>query len=180
MHDFPCDRARPEQPTFAGACQAAQLDSQLVAGLQQFARHHRVTLFTVLIAAFQVLISKGSGSIDVLTGIPVSGRNIVEAESLIGLFVNTVILRTSIFLNQPFIEVLSRVRANLLDAMSNQDVPFELIVDAVRVRRSPSYNPLFQIMFSTFRAAVQSRNFGPLIVMPYVVESTWSQFDLVM
>jgi thioesterase domain-containing protein len=178
LHDFPCDRARPEQPTFAGACQVVQLDSQLVTDLQRFARDHRVTFFMLLTAAFQTLVSKYSGKVDILTGIPVSGRNIVDSESLIGLFVNTLVLRTSVFINDPFTEVLSRVRANLLDAMSNQDVPFDLIVDTVRIRRSPSYNPLFQIMFSTFRAALQSRDFGGLIAVPYAVESTSSQFDL--
>ena len=178
LQDFPCDRARPERPAFAGASQTVQLDSQLVADLQRFARHQRVTYFMLLTAAFQVLIWKYSGTNDILTGIPVSGRNIVEAEPLIGLFVNTIVLRTCFSANQTFVEALSRVRANLLDAMSNQDVPFDLIVDAVRVHRSPSYNPLFQIMFSTFRAALQSRDFGDLLAVPYVVGSTSSQFDL--
>ena len=62
--------------------------------------------------------------------------------------------------------------------MSHQDVPFDLIVDAVRPPRWFNYNPLFQIMFATFRAAVQSRQFGQLAATPYVVESNASQFDL--
>jgi thioesterase domain-containing protein len=178
LHEFPCDRARPEKPTFAGASRTVQLDSELVADLQQFARRQRTTFFMLLTAAFQVLISKYSRQHDILIGIPVSGRNILETETLIGLFVNTIVLRASFSEDHSFIEVLRQVRQNLLDAMSHQDVPFELVVDTLRPHRSPSHNPLFQIMFATFRAAVQSREFGNLTSIPYVVETNTSKFDL--
>jgi thioesterase domain-containing protein len=178
LHDFPCDRARPEQPTYAGANQTLRLDNELVADLQQFARDQRTTFFMLLTATFQVLLCKYSKQQDIVIGIPASGRNIVEAETLIGLFVNTIILRTSLSGNPTFIEVLTQVRETLLDAMSHQDVPFDLIVDAIRPPRWFNYNPLFQIMFATFRAAVQSRQFGQLAATPYVVESNASRFDL--
>jgi thioesterase domain-containing protein len=178
LHEFPCDRARPEKPTFAGASRTVQLDSELVADLQQFARRQRATFFMLLTAAFQVLISKYSRQHDILIGIPVSGRDIVETETLIGLFVNTIVLRASFSEDQSFIEVLRQVCHNLLDAMSHQDVPFELVVDTLRPHRSPSHNPLFQIMFATFRAALQSPEFGNLTAIPYVVETNTSKFDL--
>ena len=178
LHDLPCDRARPEEPTNAGASRTLQLDNELVADLLDFARRQRVTLFFLLAAAFQMLLLKYSKRQDVLIGIPVSGRNIVETEDLIGLFVNTIVLRTSFSGNPSFIEILDQVRQNLLDAISHQDVPFDLIVDTVRPARSLSYNPVFQIMFATFRAAVQSRRFGQLTATPYVVETNTSRFDL--
>jgi hypothetical protein len=178
LHNLPCDRARPERPTFAGASLTLRLDDKLVADLHQFARQQRVTVFMLLTAAFQVMLSKYSGQQDVLIGIPVSGRAVVEAESLIGLFVNSIVLRTSLSGDPPFIEILNQVRENLLNAMAHQDVPFEQIVDAVGASRRLDHNPLFQIMFATFRAAVQSRAFGQLIATPYVVESTTSRFDL--
>ena len=178
LHDLPCDRARPEESTYAGASRTLQLDRELVADLLQFARHQRVTLFMLLAATFQILLSKHSKQQDILIGIPISGRNTVETENLIGLFVNTIVLRTTFSGDPSFIEALKRVRQNLLDAMSHQDVPFDLIVDTVRPARSLSYNPLFQIMFATFRAAVQSRQFGQLTGTPYVVEQNASRFDL--
>jgi len=178
MHNLPTDRARPAQPTYAGASQTLHLDNELITKLQQLARHQRITLFMLLTATFQVLLSKYSNEQDIVIGIPVSGRNIVETETLIGLFVNTIVLRTSLSGNPQFIEVLGRVRKNLLDAMSHQDVPFELIVDTIRAPRGLGSNPLFQIMFATFRAAVQSREFGQLTATPYVVESSVSPFDL--
>jgi thioesterase domain-containing protein/NRPS condensation-like uncharacterized protein len=178
LHDFPCDRARPERPTYAGANQTLQLDNELVADLRQFARHQGTTFFTLLVATFLVLLFKYGKRKDILVGIPVSGRSPVETEALIGFFVNTLVLRTSISENQTFDDVLFHVRESLLDAMSHQDVPFEWIVDAVQAPRGLGYNPLFQIMFATFRAAVQSRQFGELTAMPYFVESSTSRFDL--
>jgi thioesterase domain-containing protein/acyl carrier protein len=178
LHDLPCDRARPEEPTYAGASRTLQLDNELVANLLGFARRQRVTLFFLLAAAFQILLLKYSKRQDVIIGIPASGRNMVETEDLIGLFVNTIVLRTSFSGDPSFIEVLDQVRQNLLDAISHQDVPFDLIVDTVRPARSLSYNPVFQIMFATFRAAVQSRRFGQLTGTPYVVETSTSRLDL--
>jgi len=178
LNGFPHDRPRPERPTYAGASQTLQLDSELISDLQRFARHQRTTFFMLLTAVFIVLLFKYGKQKEILIGIPVSGRNLVEIEPLIGFFVNTLLLRTSISRDTTFNDVLNQVRERLLDAMSHQDVPFERIVDAVRAPRSLSYNPLFQIMFATFRAAVQSRQFGQLTATPYVIESNTSRFDL--
>jgi thioesterase domain-containing protein len=178
LHSLPSDRPRPEQPTFAGANLNLRFDEKLVADLQQFSRRQRVTFFMLLAATFQLLLSKYSGQTDIVIGVPVSGRIVPETESLIGCFVNPIVLRTSFSGDPPFSEILNRVRHTLLDAMSNQDVPFEQIVNAVGAHRRLDHNPLFQIMFSTFRAAVQSREFGRLIATPYVVESSTSRFDL--
>ena len=178
LHNLPCDRPRPERPTYAGANQILQLDSGLVSELQRFARHQRSTIFMLLTAAFVVLLFKYGKQKDILLGIPVSGRNLVETEPLIGFFVNTLVLRTSVANNMTINDLLIQVRESLLDAMSHQDVPFERIVDALRVPRGLGYNPLFQIMFATFRAAVQSRQFGPLTASPYVIGGNTSRFDL--
>ena len=178
LHSFPLDKPRPERPDFAGASQTIRLDNELVAGLQQFANDHRVTFFMMSAAVFQVLVWTFGTRQDVLIGVPVSGRTIVETESLIGLFVNTVVLRTTVTESEQFVQVLRQVRDRLLDALSNQSVPFDLVVEAAQPRRSPSHNPLFQIMFATFRAAVQSRSFGDLTAVPYVIECKASRFDL--
>ena len=178
LHSIPLDRPRPERPGLTGASQTVHLDHELVSGLQQFANDHRVTFFMMSAAVFQVLIWTYGAQKDVLVGIPVSGRTLVETEPLIGLFVNTVVLRTTMIESQRFVQLLNQVRDRLLDALSNQSVPFDLVVEAVQAHRSPSHNPLFQIMFSTFRAAVQSRCFGDLTAVPYVIECQASRFDL--
>jgi thioesterase domain-containing protein len=178
LHGIPLDKPRPERPGFAGASQTIELDHELVSGLQQFANDHRVTFFMMSAAVFQVLIWTYGTRKDVLIGVPVSGRTIVETEPLIGLFVNTVVLRTTVMESQQFVQLLSQVRDRLLDALSNQSVPFDLVVEAVQARRSPTHNPLFQIMFATFRAAVRSRSFGDLTAVPFVIECQASRFDL--
>jgi non-ribosomal peptide synthetase component F len=111
-------------------------------------------------------------------GSPVTGRGRVETESLIGLFVNTIVLRASLAGDPSFEEILDQTRERLLDAMSHQYVPFERVVDAIGCHRSPDYSPIFQIMFSMFRAAVQSRRFGPLTATPYIVENSTARVDL--
>ena len=169
---------RPERPTHRGASYAVRLDGEMVEELQQLARKQRSTLFMVLTAAFGALVSLLSQRTDILIGIPVTGRDRVETELLIGLFVNTIVLRVSLAGDPSFEEILDRTRERLLDAMSHQDVPFERVVDAIGCHRSPDYSPIFQIMFSMFRAAVQSRRFGPLIATPYIVENSTARVDL--
>ncbi len=169
---------RPERPTHRGASYAVRLDGDMVEELQQLARKQRSTLFMVLTAAFGALVSLLSQRTDIVIGIPVTGRDLVETESLIGLFVNTIVLRVSLAGDPSFGEILDRTRERLLDAMSHQDVPFERVVDAIGCRRSPDYSPIFQIMFSMFRAAVQSRRFGPLTATPYIVENSTARVDL--
>jgi thioesterase domain-containing protein len=169
---------RPDRPTHRGASHAVRLDGEMIEELQQLAREQRSTLFMVLTAAFGALVSLFSQRTDIVIGIPVTGRDRVETESLIGLFVNTIVLRVSLAGDPSFEEILDQTRGRLLDAMSHQDVPFERVVDAIGGYRSPAYNPIFQIMFSMFRAAVQSRRFGPLSAMPYIVESSTARVDL--
>ena len=103
LHSIPLDRPRPERPGFAGASQTIHLDHELVSGLQQFANDHRVTFFMMSAAVFQVLIWTYGTQNDVLVGIPVSGRTILETEPLIGLFVNTIVLRTTVIESQQFV-----------------------------------------------------------------------------
>jgi len=169
---------RPERPTHRGASYTVRLDGEMVEELQQLARKQRSSLFMVLTAAFGALVSLLSQRTDILIGIPVTGRDRVETESLIGLFVNTIVLRASLAGDPSFEEILDRTRERLLDAMSHQDVPFERVVDAIGCHRSPDYSPIFQIMFSMFRAAVQSRRFGPLTATPYIVENSTARVDL--
>ena len=124
------------EPTYAGASQTLKLDQRDWLPTFSSLRDVSVNFFMLLAATFQVLLSKYGKQKDILIGIPVSGRNIVETENLIGLFVNTIVLRTSFSENPTFIEVLTQVRKKLLDAMSHQDAPFDLIVDTVRPARS--------------------------------------------
>jgi non-ribosomal peptide synthetase component F len=132
----------------------------------------------VMVSAFAALLYRYSGQADILIGVPVSGRNQVETESLIGFFVNTVVLRIDLSGNPRFSTLLAQVRNTMLEMLANQDVPFEKIVQELQPVRSLSYNPIFQVMFSTFQEPVRSRTFGNLLATPYVVNTASSRFDL--
>ena len=178
LHTLPCDLLRPEQPSYSGATLTLHLADDLMNGLSDLARRHRATTFMILATAFQVLLSKCSGQADLVIGIPMSGRTMVEAEPLIGFFVNTIVLRLHVSRNLRFTELLLNTRNSLLNAIAHQDIPFDLVVEKLGVPRMLNHNPIFQIMFSTFKAAVQDRHFGNLVATPYVVKSTTSRFDL--
>lgn len=142
------------------------------------AQNNGTTFFMLMLAAFTVLLYRYSGQTDILIGVPVAGRNQIETESLIGLFVNTVVLRIDLSGNPRFSTLLAQVRNTMLEALANQDVPFEKVVQELQPVRSLSYNPVFQVMFATFQETGRSRSFGDLTANPYVVNTATSRFDL--
>jgi hypothetical protein len=176
--ELPCDRARPPARISKGWTQTLALDPTLVEHLKALAQNGNATFFMLMVAAFKVLLYRYSGQTDILVGIPVAGRTQIETEPLIGLFVNTVVLRTDLSGNPRFSTLLAQVRDVMLEALANQDVPFERIVQELQPVRSLSYNPLFQVMFATFQEPVRTQSFGDLVATPYVVNTATSRFDL--
>ncbi|HEU0052522.1 MAG TPA: condensation domain-containing protein, partial [Longimicrobium sp.] len=146
--ELPTDCPRPAVQTYRGALETAELPRALVERLEALGRGEGATLFMVLLAAFQVLLSKYAGSGDVVVGTPIAGRTRREVEGLIGFFVNTLALRTDLSGDPCFREVLRSVREVTLGAYEHQDVPFERLVEELRPERSSSHAPLFQVMFT--------------------------------
>jgi amino acid adenylation domain-containing protein len=108
----------------------------------------------------------------------VDGRNRLEIESLIGLFVNLLVVRIDLSGNPRFLDVLFRVQRALLDAHANQEFPFEALVEKLQPQRSLAYHPLVQVMATGFQAPLKSGHFGSLAAQPYAVSSGASQFEL--
>jgi len=177
--ELPKDGPRPAEQTFRGASQTVPLSEEIITGIKKLAGRWQTTPFTLLLAAFKTLLYRYSGKPDLLVGVPVAGRNRVETEGLVGFFVNTLVLRDDLSGNPQFPDLVAQVRETALDAFANADVPFEKVVEALKPERNLSYNPIFQIMFSVIKAAVQSHTFGNLTAFPYVVTPTTSIFDLV-
>ncbi|MFD6158646.1 non-ribosomal peptide synthase/polyketide synthase [Nocardia sp. NPDC060256] len=144
----PTDRPRPGRRDTRGATIEFDVDAELTARLDALARAHHTTLFTVLHAAFAVLLAKLAGTNDITIGIPVAGRGARELDDMIGMFVNTVVLRTDVDPRAAFHDLLCRARERDLAALSHADVPFEQVVEAVGRPRSGAYSPLFQVLFT--------------------------------
>ncbi|MFZ1888128.1 MAG: condensation domain-containing protein [Candidatus Binataceae bacterium] len=141
------DRLRPAIPTYRGASHDLTINAEVSFGLKTLSKAHGATLYTMLLAAFQVLLSYHSGQEDILVGSPMVGRSRPEFEGIVGLFTNPVVLRASLSGNPTFREFLIQVRHTVLDALEHQDFPTVLLVERLRRPRDLSRPPLCQVMF---------------------------------
>ena len=145
---IPADYPRPAMQTSRGVRKCLSLSKELTDSLKQLSRREGITVFMTLLAAFQLLLSRYSGQDDVVIGSTIAGRSRAETEGLIGFFINALPLRTDLWGDPSFLELLKRVHEVCLGAYTHQDAPFERIVEAINPNRDLSRNPLFQIMFN--------------------------------
>ncbi len=178
--ELPSDHARPAVQSFRGARRQARFSGALTAQLKALSRRHGATLFMALLGAFQVLLHRYSGQEDIVVGTPSAGRNRTELEPLIGFFVNTLALRTSVAGNPSFVELLGRVREAALGAYAHQDLPFERLVEELRPKRTLSHSPLFQVMFALQNMVGPARELEGLQVQGLETEWESAKFDLTL
>ena len=139
--ELPADHPRPAAQSYRGALEPLRLPVALAERLRALGRGEGATLYMVMLAAFQVLLAKYSGSRDVVVGSPMAARTRREVEEVIGYFTNTVALRTDLSGDPDFREVLRRVRGDTLGAYEHQEVPFERVVEDLAPERSASTPP---------------------------------------
>jgi amino acid adenylation domain-containing protein/non-ribosomal peptide synthase protein (TIGR01720 family) len=178
--ELPTDRPRPAVQTFRGANQSFVLSSELTQALNLLSRRQGVTLFMTLLTAYNILLYRYTAQNDIVVGSPIANRNRSEIEGLIGFFVNTLVLRTDVSGNPSFEELLRRVREMTMDAYAHQDLPFELLVEALQPERGLSYTPLFQVAFVLQNAPVPEIELPGLILNPLTVDTTTAKFDLIL
>src|SRR5947207_1895888 len=146
VFDLPVARSRPATQTMNGSHLTTTLSPKLSWALNELSRREGATLFMTLVAAFKILLYRYSGQDDLVVGSPIAGRNRAELENLVGFFVNSLPLRSSLAGNPTFRELLTRVKETALGGYAHQDLPFEKIVEGVQPPRSLSYTPIFQVM----------------------------------
>ncbi|MBN8472056.1 amino acid adenylation domain-containing protein [Corallococcus exiguus] len=146
--ELPLDHPRPPVQSFRGASVSFTLPRALTGQLQTLARAEGATLFMVLLAGFQHLLSRWSGQEDIVLGTPVAGRTDRRTEGLIGFFVNMLVLRTDVSGNPTLRQLLTRARETALQAYAHQDLPFEKLVEQLNPVRDLSRPPLFQVQFA--------------------------------
>ncbi len=143
--DLPFDRPRPPVASGAGAQYTFELDANTHAALEELAQRTGTSLFMVVHAAFAVLLARLSGTDDIVIGTPVAGRGEAELDALVGMFVNTLALRTSVDAADSFDQLLAAVKQTDLGAFSHAELPFERLVEVLDPVRSQAHHPLFQV-----------------------------------
>jgi amino acid adenylation domain-containing protein len=157
---LPADRPRPKAHSYRGGAVRVDFPDDLYDRLRAFCRTSGTTLFIAMLAAFEALVHRTTGEEDLLLGSGLANRRLREIESLIGMIVNTVVLRTSLAGDPPFGELLARVRATTLGAHAHQDLPFEKLVQELQPERDLGSNPLFQVLFSFHDSPIPDLRFA--------------------
>jgi hypothetical protein len=176
--NLPTSRPRPKLPSYRGAYDSIPLASDFLPELRRFSQQEDATLFMTLLAGFQALLSRLSGQDQIVVGTDVANRSTTELERLIGFFINLLPLRTNVSGDPTFRELLSRVREVALGAYAHQEVPFEKLVEELRLERSLSHNPLVQVLFVMQNIPPQRRELAGLTLSSFPVPITRSKFDL--
>ncbi|MFB6625081.1 amino acid adenylation domain-containing protein [Streptomyces sp. NPDC056374] len=174
-------RSRPPRQTFEGAGYAFSVDRQLLDRLTALGDRHDATPHMVLLAAFQVLLSRYAGRRDFAVGSPVAGRPEPELEPLVGMFVNVLALPARLEGDPSFSELVRRTRETCLDAYAHQELPFAQLVSELNVPRDVSRPPVFQAVLAVQNYAVQRDDTAlalPVDVEPFGVRASGTRFDL--
>ncbi|WP_129780154.1 non-ribosomal peptide synthetase [Peristeroidobacter soli] len=140
------DRAHTTPSDDHGRRRTVPMDASLTRGLRELAKRHDMTVFMVLLAAWKIVLARNSGHRDIRVGAPMANRRTLESGSLVGPFVNTVVLRTSLEGNPSVAELLQRIKRTVVEAHAHQDLPFEQLVEALAPDRTSARHPLFQVM----------------------------------
>ncbi|MDV7175684.1 amino acid adenylation domain-containing protein [Gordonia amicalis] len=176
--DLPTDRPRPAVASLSGGHVPVEIDARLHGRLLELARSRNASLFMVLHAALATLLGRLSGGDDIVVGTPVAGRGEPGLEPLVGMFVNTLALRTSLDRDQSFAGLLGEVRDTDLHAYEHGDVPFERIVEELNPQRSTAHHPLFQVALAFQNLSKVDVQLPEVTVSRVQADTGVCQFDL--
>jgi len=177
---LPLDHPRPATQTFRGAQLSAPLVPDVVAALKTLSQEQGATFFMTTLAAFTVLLHRYTGQTDIAIGTPAANRDAPALQALIGLFLNTLVMRIDVADNPPFNQLLTRVRDVALDAYAHRDVPIEKLVEALHPTRDASRNPLFQVMFVHQVLQTEAVAFPELELTSISLDYGAAKFDLTL
>ncbi len=178
--ELPTDHARPPVQTVGGARQLFKLPADLTQALEALSQQAGVTLFMLLLAAFQTLLHRYANQEDIVIGSPIANRNRSEIEGLIGFFANMLVLRTNFSHNPTFRELLQRVKEVALSAYEHQDLPFEKLVEALQPERDLSRTPIFQVVFALQNAPMPALKLPNLTLSSFPIDKGTAAYDLNM
>jgi len=177
---MPVDYPRTGVQTYRGSSVKISINNEDHQALVLISKKCNATLFMTLLSAFNVLLHKYTSQTDVAVGSPIANRTHGEIESLIGFFVNTLVMRNEVVGEHTFVELLKQVKDTALAAYSNQDIPFEKVVDIVLPERDLSHSPLFQVMFMLRNSPDQKLNVSGVELVTEELMTDTSKFDLTL
>ncbi|WP_019912658.1 type I polyketide synthase [Paenibacillus sp. HW567] len=179
---LPTDYPRPSSLSFQGGLITLELGRPLSERIKKFSQEQQVTWFMTMLAAYYALLARLSGESDILVGIPQAGRNHEDVHEMVGMFVNSLVLRNQPEREKPFLVFLQEVRASLLEALENQDFQIEMIVDQLNYKRDPSRNLLYDTIFNYQSMKNQTETevsyLHDIKLSPYPMTSTTAKADL--
>jgi len=178
--ELPTDKARPPVRSHRGIHLPLNFSIEETDALRQLSRRHGMTLFMTLLAGWQILLWRYTAESDIVVGTPIANRPRRELETLIGFFVNTLALRTSLSGEMSVRETMQRVREVCLDAYAHQDVPFEMLVEELAPERNLSHTPLFQVMMALQDALPTSIELPEMTLKVLEVDNGTAKFDLTL
>ena len=179
---MPFDRPRPPMQTLNGATVDVVIDARLSGALNSLAREMGTTLYVVLMAAYNVVLSKWSKQTDICVGMPVAGRSQSETENLIGFFVNTLVIRSQLQNNPTLLELIKATKEQVLGAQGHQDLPIDAVVEELSVARNLSFTPLYQTAFSLTSddGSAKKAMVAGLEITPMPLELVSARLDLTL
>jgi len=178
--ELPTDRPRPAVQTFQGAVKTLALPHELSQALKDLSRQEEATLFMTLLAAFQALLYRYTRQEDIVVGCPIANRTRPETERMIGFFINTLVMRADFSGDPGFRDLLRQTREAALGAYAHRDLPFEHLVDELKLERNLSYTPLFQVAFQLQTARREAFDLPGLTLRPLEIKSETAKFDLAL
>ena len=180
--DFPADRERAARPTGAGSNVVWVIPAEVGAAANAYARDHQVSLLSILHAGLLTVLQRYTGQDDLPVGSLMTGRTRSDLEPLVGYFGSIVVLRPDLTGDPTFGELVRRCHATVLDAITHQDVPFPLVVDAVRPQRVRGRNPLFQIGLTLNPPAILNTriDLGDVSGQAFEVDEEYTLWDMAL
>ncbi|MVO98199.1 non-ribosomal peptide synthetase [Paenibacillus lutrae] len=178
--ELPTDRPRPSLPSYKGRRHSFRLDAQTTAEARELAREAKTTLYTVLLGAFAAMLAKYSGQAEVIVGTPAAGREHADTHGMIGMFVNTLALRTRPARDKTVRAYMAELHKHVVEALSRQTYPFEELVQGLKADSDRSRNPLFDVMFVLQNMDRPVMEEGGLVFGEMPFEAGTSKFDLTL
>jgi amino acid adenylation domain-containing protein len=176
--ELPTDHPRPATQSHRGASYHTSLEPGLVRRIREAARAEGATPFMACLAGFGILVGRYARTDQFLVGVPAAGRNASGTDSLIGLFINSMVMRLDLRGDPSFSALVARVRAASLGAMSHQDLPFEVLVENLARDRAPGRTPVFQVMFDYINTPGARLTLGSLDLEPIAIADEASVYDI--